>query len=106
MKYYIILLLTLIEQCLSFNYNTNMIINRRMVLQKTAQCAILLSTINHKKVFAEENKPLTPAEMEEYKKLLIEAQNIQNIIDANKKAFLKDIDEKTSKISSQNKTKT
>lgn len=34
----------------------------------------------------EENKPLTPQEMEEYNRLLEEAKRIQSIIDANIKA--------------------
>lgn len=38
----------------------------------------------------EENKPLTPQEMEEYNRLLKEAEKIKSIIDANKKSLLDD----------------
>jgi len=37
-----------------------------------------------------DNPPLTPEEMEEYQRLLKEAEKIKGIIDANKRAFLEE----------------
>ncbi len=64
------------------SFNVNMMLSRRNML---ASSVCLVSN----KVLAIDNKdnpPLTPAEMEEYKKLLKEAQRIQSIIDINIKA--------------------
>jgi len=83
------------SECYQYN---NIGISRRLVLQNTAKCIGFSAILNRMPVNAaieEENRPLTPAEMEEYKKLLIEAERIKSVIDANKKSFLKEFDEQS-----------
>jgi hypothetical protein len=41
----------------------------------------------------EENRPLTPEEMQEYNRLLKDAERIKAIIDANKKSLISDDEE-------------
>lgn len=70
-------------------------ITRRMIIQNTAKCIsgiVLAPKIAKSEV---DNPPLSEEEMEEYKKLLIEAERIKSVIDANKKAFLKEFDDQS-----------
>lgn len=88
----LLIILTTIHTVLCYNIPT---ISRRMILQNTAKCVagiVLVPKIANSEV---DNPPLTEEEMEEYKKLLIEAERIKSVIDANKKAFMRDFDDKT-----------
>ncbi len=76
---YILTFCLLLQSVLSFNINQ--MLSRRNIIASS----ICLMT---DKVLAidKDNPPLTQVEMEEYKKLLKEAQRIQSIIDMNIKA--------------------
>jgi len=66
-------------------FNPTAFISRRNLMMTCISSAICFRRPSD--VDAEiENKPLTPAEMEEYKRLLKEAERIQMIIDINIKA--------------------
>lgn len=74
-------LLLFIQLVSSFDLTPS--ITRRYLLRSLGTGICLISD----KVLAnDDNPPLTPAEMEEYKKLLQEAERIQKIIDINIKA--------------------
>lgn len=86
----------LVHSCFCFSNNFPIsTISRRNLFVNTAKCMGVSTIFNKLPVYAEtkeDNPPLTPEEMEEYKKLLIEAERIESVINANKKAFLRDID--------------
>ena len=99
-KYSFIAVICMILQS-SFAYKPYMSpISRRNFLAVsgcTLYCALSpLSPLSPLRVSAEEQKednpPLTPAEMEEYKRLLSEAQRIKSIIDANMKAAERELE--------------
>ena len=66
----------------AYAFNINTCISRRHLLASSV-CLIGNKALA---VDNKDNPPLTPAEMEEYKKLLKEAERIQSIIDFNIKA--------------------
>jgi hypothetical protein len=56
--------------------------------------ASIVGPVISKNVLADdENRPLTPEEMEEYNRLLKEAERMRAIIDANKKSLIRDDEE-------------
>jgi hypothetical protein len=69
-------------------YSNNQISRKVVVNAITfALCnSVLSSVINAQET--NDNKPLTPAEMQEYNRLLKQAKQIQSIIDANKNSIL------------------
>ena len=78
---YLLSLFLFIQIVSSFDLTPS--ITRRHLLSSLGTSICLISD----KVLAnDDNPPLTPAEMEEYKKLLKEAERIQKIIDINIKA--------------------
>ena len=77
---YILTFCLLIQSVSSFNINQ--MLSRRSILASS----ICLMTDKVLAIDNKDNPPLTPAEMEEYKKLLKEAKRIQSIIDMNIKA--------------------
>jgi len=86
----ILLFLALVSESMGYFVPINMGtgISRRQLLMGLGTCAVL-----QKPAFAidEENRPLTPAEMEEYNKLLKDAERIQSIIKATKEGFERDL---------------
>lgn len=89
---HLLIVLTTIHAVLCYNVPT---VCRRMVLQNTAKCIAGIVLVPKIAKSEEDNRPLTDEEMEEYKKLLIEAERIKSVIDANKKAFLKEFDDQS-----------
>lgn len=81
-------LLLLLHYC--YGYNVNIALSRRNMILNTAKfmCATTIYKQFPANAQTEENRPLTPEEMEEYKKLLKDAEIIESVINANKKAFL------------------
>lgn len=67
-------------------FNINSWITRRNFVMTCVSSAICFKESIPVKASENENKPLTPEEMEEYKRLLKEAERIQMIIDINIKA--------------------
>jgi hypothetical protein len=66
------------------------------ILSRKHFCKLIGASVMHvpRMVLAEEeNRPLTPEEMEEYNRLLKEAEKIKSIIDANKRSLLDDDNE-------------
>lgn len=88
----LLIILTTIHTVLCYNIP---IVSRRMILQNTAKCMTGIALVPTIVRGEDVNRPLTEEEMEEYKKLLIEAERIKSVIDANKKAFLKEFDDQS-----------
>jgi hypothetical protein len=65
----------------------NMISRRQLIIGAANICLMPKPAVSD-----ESNRPLTSEEMEEYKKLLQEADRIKNIIKVNKEAFEHDFD--------------
>lgn len=98
------LLTILLSETLSYNYHSSIIQRRNYIklivasacsvlIKKSANAEIKLREVPNPENENTENKdnpPLTPEEMEEYQRLLKEAEKIKSIIDANKKAFLEE----------------
>lgn len=94
--------------CETFSYNCNSsILSRRnslkligasvcsLLIKKSANAEIKLREVpnpdnGNENTENKDNPPLTPEEMEEYQRLLKEAEKIKGIIDANKRAFLEE----------------
>lgn len=88
----ILLFLALVSESMGYlvPINVGTGISRRQLLMGIGACAVLQK---QKPALAidEENRPLTPAEMEEYNKLLKDAERIQSIIKATKEGFERDL---------------
>ncbi len=88
-------LLLLSTMCyLSYAFNqcvpkTSTTISRRNICTLIGASVILPKNVRAE----EENRPLTPEEMEEYNKLLKDAERIKAIIDANKRSLIGDDEE-------------
>jgi hypothetical protein len=80
-KYLLLCLVALTESISAFQISS---INRRGMLRLVPTLPLLTLPVMCKA--EEENRPLTPEEMEEYNRLLEEAKRIQSIIDSNIKA--------------------
>jgi hypothetical protein len=80
---------------LSYAFNQHLPLKDASTISRRNICILIgASVILPKNVRAEEeNKPLTPEEMEEYNRLLKEAERIKSIIDANKKSLIGDDEE-------------
>lgn len=78
-------LLLLLYTTLITAFNINHMITRRSLLM-TSMTSICFTRPPANAHQTDDNPPLTPAEMQEYKRLLKEAERIQNIIDINMKA--------------------
>lgn len=88
---YVLLFVVFIESVSAFNLNNaiaqNTAISRRGLLKLIPTLTLFAPAVPTLSASPEEeNKPLTPEEMEEYNRLLEEAKRIQSIIDANIKA--------------------
>lgn len=75
-----------------YNFCNRPIISRKDLIKIVGLNIATNALICNKPVLAytDDNPPLTEAEMEEYKKLLKDAERIKSIIDANKKAFIRE----------------
>lgn len=66
---------------------------RSLMLRGAAACATCIIARPARAVLAQlRDKPLTQEEMAEYQDLLKQADRIQSVIEANKRAFLQDIE--------------
>lgn len=84
---YFIFILSIFEVVSSFKIvPLNTIITRRSLIQSALLAPLPLISQKVNADEDEDNRPLTPKEMEEYNRLLEEAKRIKNIIDANIKA--------------------
>jgi len=90
-----IILLTIASIALAYNKPmpiSNNLLCRRAILNIIGKSPAIVPYIQIKESLAqpsEENKPLTEEEMKEYNKLLLEAERIKSIIDANVNASKK-----------------